>query len=263
MFRSNTGPLLTVIGVLNITAFIGCQTMTGDNGETAKAENASTGVAAVEPSSAAVGHRVRVTADAPVFSEESKAYVQIGAQTAAILKVVSETQVDVLIPSMATGLTSVAIVEPEKDPGAPGQLIVLEPDAKQLLLSLNDGDLKLISAVPRGGEFHTVPQQDEPRIAFDVHNALGKIIFMGAIVDPTQGRFEIYDLDDGDEPVHVIRRAVPPASAVFPLMIPNLPGVASVQFYQADPGVDLNTEEGLRMRRFLTEIRFEENSEKQ
>ena len=86
MFRSNTGRLLAVTCLLNITAFIGCETMTGDNGDNgdnadnadnSKTADASAGVADVSPASAAPGERVRVTANGPVFGEESSAYVEM------------------------------------------------------------------------------------------------------------------------------------------------------------------------------------------
>ena len=261
MLRPTTGRLLAVTCLLNITTFIGCQSVTGNdsNDNTGKTQNAnaSAAVTSVAPPSAAPGHRVRVTADQPIFGEGSAAYVQIGGQTASIANVIDDTQADVFVPNLSPGGVSVAIVEPDKDPGTPGRLVILAPASQQLLLSLNEGRLELISAMPRAGEFHRFSDPDEPRIAFDVFNAQGGLIYTGAIANPTLGRLEIYDQhEDDDEGGHVLRRGTPTSSAVFPLMIPHLPGIGLVKFYEADAGVDLASAEGREQRRFLSEIQI-------
>lgn len=215
----------------------------------------SAGVADVIQDSASPGMTVRVEADQPVFKDEGGARVEIGQQAAKVLKQISPQLVEVLVPLLDPGIAPVEIIEPGKNPGTPGRLNVLPARAKRLLLSFAQGQIELLGLQPTSGLDRTHTDEHGRRIQYEVYNLLGRLIFSDVINHPTEGRHEIHDNDDNVG--HTMRQAPPASQGLFSIRIPNVPGGAVVKFYDVPDNADVNTDEGRRLRSFLSEMQFD------
>ena len=69
---------------------------------------------------------------------------------------------------------------------------------------------------------------------------------------PTLGRTEVFDEPDPGE--HTMRRLGEREVAMFAIMIPNVPGGATVHFYDVPDGVVADSPEGRRIRKFLRRV---------
>ena len=85
------------IAVLFAVLFFGCNKERGGSAVTLSPEGASPGMV------------VRVTTAQPAFSDATAARIEIGGQLAPIVKVVSATEVDVLVPNAAAGESQVKV----------------------------------------------------------------------------------------------------------------------------------------------------------
>ena len=95
-------------------------------------------------------------------------------------------------------------------------------------------------------------ETDHTRLAFDVLNSSGGLVYTGSILHPIAGRLEVVDDSAKGEPLF---HATPNSDdAVFAINLPNVPELCSVRFYEADAGLDLASEQGRSARRFVKEI---------
>ena len=89
--------LWIAIAFLFLTAlFVGCKPKT-------KTEGGGASALTLSPEGASPGMVVRVTTAQPAFSDVTAARVEIGGQPAPIVKAISATEVDVLVPNVAAG----------------------------------------------------------------------------------------------------------------------------------------------------------------
>lgn len=215
----------------------------------------SAGVVDVIQDSASPGLTVRVEADQPVFTEEDGAQVKIGGQVARVLNRISNQIVEVVVPLLEPGIATVEIIEPKKNPGAPGRLNVLPVRARKVLLSLAQGQIELLGHRPTAGLARTGADEYGRRIQYEVYNKLGRLIFRDVVNHPTEGRHEIHDHDENIG--HTMRQAPASTAGLFSIRIPNVPGGALVKFYDVPDNADVNTDEGRRLRSYLSELQLD------
>jgi len=249
--RLNQTAMLFACGCVTI-AFIGCET----SEELQRVLGASAGASAdairVIPDTASPGTTVRVEATGPVFEEDGVAQVQIGEQVAQIVRRINDVAVEVLVPNVAPGVTPVQVLEPDEPSGLPGSLNVLPSRSLQLVLSLSDEGFELLDQGPGGAHPRRGIDPGGRRIQYEVFNKLGRLVFRDVLTHPTLGRSEVFDKPDSGE--HTMHRLGERDAAMFSIMIPNVPGGATVQFYDVPDGVVADSPEGRRNRQFLSEM---------
>jgi hypothetical protein len=206
----------------------------------------------VFPTASSPGMIVRVTASQGIC--ECRFSVLIGGKPATIQRALNAKEVNILVPVLPPGDAEVLVRDQRsKKRRATGKMTILQVISQQLILSFEKDKVKLLSAQPRAGEFTGWDEQDQRRLAFDVFNAQGGLIYTGSIVHPAFGRREVFEGHDGKKPwVHGVK---PPERVVFAVKIPFDPKGAVVKFFDVLPQVDLNTEQGRNSRKYLNEVK--------
>ena len=201
--------------------FFGCNKERGGSAVTLSPEGASPGMV------------VRVTTAQPAFSDATAARVEIGGQLAPIVKVVSATEVDVLVPNAAAGESQVKVTGGKVSGAA--AFTVLPASAQELVLQLKDGKFELVAVHPTADEPTMVTRSQEPQLSYDLINAQGGLVFTGSINHPALARMELFDGPNAREAV--LRREPPHPGhpVVFALKVPMMPSGATVKFYEAAP----------------------------
>lgn len=231
------------IAVLFAVLFFGCNKERGGSAVTLSPEGASPGMV------------VRVTTAQPAFSDATAARVEIGGQLAPIVKVVSATEVDVLVPNAAAGESQVKVTG-EKVSGA-AAFTVLPASAQELVLQLKDGKFELVAVHPTADEPTMVTRSQEPQLSYDLINAQGGLVFTGSINHPALARIELFDGPNAREAV--LRREPPHPGhpVVFALKVPIVPAGVTVKFYESAPNVNLLDAAARQNRKAVGEIKLE------
>jgi hypothetical protein len=209
----------------------------------------------LSPQGASPGLVVRVTTVQPAFSDATAARIEIGGQLAPIVKVVSATEVDVLVPNAAAGESQVKVTG-GKVRGA-AAFTVLPASAQELVLQFKDGRFELVAVHPTADEPTMVTRSQEPQLSYDLINAEGGLVFTGSINHPALARMELFD---GPNAREAILRREPPhpgQPVVFTLKVPIVPRGATVKFYEAAPELNLLDAAARQNRKPVGEIKLE------
>lgn len=202
------------------------------------------------------GSVVRITSGQPAFSDVNSARVEIGGQLAPIIKLVSATEVDVLVPNVAAGESQVKVTGGKISGTAP--FTVLPASAQELVLQLKDGKFELVAVHPTADEPNAVTRSQEPQLSYDLINARGELVFTGSINHPAQAQMELFD--GPNAPSAILRREPPHPGrpVVFALRVPLVPSGATVKFYDVAPQVNLLDATARQNRRPVGEIKLEQ-----
>ena len=231
------------IAVLFAALFFGCKKERGGSAVTLSPEGASPGMV------------VRVTTAQPAFSDATAARIEIGGQLAPIVKVVSATEVDVLVPNAAAGESQVKVTGGKVSGSA--AFTVLPASAQELVLQLKDGKFELVAVHPTADEPTMVNRSQEPQLSYDLINAQGGLVFTGSIDHPALARMELFDGPNAREAVLRREPPHPGQPVVFALKVPIVPAGATVKFYEAAPDVNLLDAAARQNRKAVGEIKLE------
>jgi hypothetical protein len=234
---------MAIAGLFLSALFFGCSKERGGSAVT------------LSPKGASPGMVVRVTTAQPAFSDATAARVEIGGQLAPIVKVVSATEVDVLVPNAAAGESQVKVTGGKVSGAA--AFTVLPASAQELVLQLKDGRFELVAVHPTADEPTMVTRSQEPQLSYDLINAEGGLVFTGSINHPAQARMELFD---GPNAREAILRREPPhpgRPVVFTLKVPLVARGATVKFYEAAPDVNLLDAAARQNRKPVGEIKLE------
>jgi hypothetical protein len=232
------------IAVLVLSALsFGCNKKSGGSAVTLSPEGASPGMV------------VRVTTAQPAFSDATAARVEIGGQLAPIVKVVSATEVDVLVPNAAAGESQVKVTAGKVSGAA--AFTVLPASAQELVLQLKDGRFELVAVHPTADEPNMVTRSQEPQLSYDLINAEGGLVFTGSINHPALARMELFDGPNAQEAILRREPPHPGRPVVFTLKVPIVPRGATVKFYEAAPQVNLLEAAARQNRKPVGEIKLE------
>jgi hypothetical protein len=236
--------LRMTIAVLLVGAlFAGCKKESGGTALTLSPEGASPGMV------------VRVTTAQSAFPDATAARVEIGGQLTPIVKWVSATEIDVLVPNVAAGETQVKVTGGKI--GGTGPFTVLPASAQELVLQLKEGRFELVAVYPTADEPNMVTRNQEPQLSYDLINAEGGLVFTGSINHPAQARVELFD---GPNAREAILRREPPhpgQPVVFTLKVPIVPRGATMRFYESPPDANLLDATVRQNRRPVGEIKLE------
>ena len=209
----------------------------------------------LSPEGASPGMVVRVTTAQPVFSDATAARVQIGGKPTTIVKLVSTTEVDVLVPNVAAGESQLKVRGGKVSGVAP--FTVLPPSAQELVLQLKDGKFELVAVHPTADEPNAVARSQEPQLSYDLVNAEGGLVFTGSIDHPALTRMELFDGPNAREATLRREPRHPGQPVVFTLKVPIVPHGSTVKFYEAAPQVNLLDATARQNRRPVGEIKLE------
>jgi len=231
------------IAVLFAVLFFGCNKERGGSAVTLSPEGASPGMV------------VRVTTAQPAFSDATAARIEIGGQLAPIVKVVSATEIDVLVPNAAAGESQVKVTGGKVSGRA--TFTVLPANAQELVLQLKDGKFELVAVHPTADEPTMVTRSQEPQLSYDLINAQGGLVFTGSINHPALARMELFDGPNAREAVLRREPPHPGQPVVFALKVPIVAAGATLNFYEAAPDVNLLDAAARQNRKAVGEIKLE------
>jgi hypothetical protein len=231
------------IAVLFAVPFFGCNKERGGSAVTLSPEGASPGMV------------VRVTTAQPAFSDATAARIEIGGQLAPIVKLISATEADVLVPNAAAGESQVKVTAGKVSGAA--AFTVLPASAQELVLQLKDNRFELVAVHPTADEPNMVTRSEEPQLSYDLINAQGGLVFTGSINHPAQARMELFDGPNAREAVLRREPPHPGQPVVFALKVPIVPRGATVKFYEAAPDVNLLDAAARQNRKPVGEIKLE------
>ena len=186
---------------------------------------------------------------------DATAQVEIGGRRAVIVKRLSETEMDVLVPNVAAGESQVKVTGGKVSAAAP--FTVLPASTQELVLQLKDGRFELVAVYPTADGPDTVTRSDEPQLSYDLINTQGGLVFTGSINDPARARKELFD---GPNAREAILRREPPhpgQPVVFTLKLPIVPRGSTVKFYEVPPNANLLDADTRQNRRPVGEIKVE------
>jgi hypothetical protein len=209
----------------------------------------------LSPEGASPGMMVRITTAQPAFSDATTARVEIGGQLAPIVKVVSATEVDVLVPNTASGESQVKVTGGKVSGAA--AFTVLPASAQELVLQLKDGRFELVAVHPTADEPTMVTRSQEPQLSYDLINAQGGLVFTGSINHPAQARKELFDGPNAQEAILRREPPHPGQPVVFTLKVPIVPAGAMLKFYESAPEVNLLDAATRQNRKPVGEIKLE------
>ena len=209
----------------------------------------------LSPEGASPGMVVRVTTAQPAFSDATAARVEIGGQSAPIVKLVSATEVDVLVPNAAAGESQVKVTGGKVSGAA--AFTVLPASAQELVLQLKDNRFELVAVHPTADEPTMVTRSQEPQLSYDLINAEGGLVFTGSINHPAQARMELFDGPNAREAVLRREPPHPGQPVVFTLKVPIVPRGATVKFYESAPELNLLDAAARQNRKPVGEIKLE------
>ncbi len=218
-------------------------------------ESGRSSVLNVSPQGASPGMVVRVMSTKSAFPDAATARVEIGGQRTTVVKWVSATEVDVLVPNVPAGDSQVKVTGEKGSESA--LFTVLPASAQELVLQLKDGKFDLVAVHPTADEPNMVTRSDEPQLSYDLINAQGGLVFTGSINHPAQARMELFDGPSAQE--GIVRREPPHPGrpVVFALKVPIVPSGATVKFYEAPPNENLLDAAVRQSRRPVGEIKLE------
>ena len=228
------------------TLFFGCKPRAGKESDGS--------AVALSPEGASPGMVVRVTTAEPAFSDATAARVEIGGQLAPIVKVVSATEVDVLVPNAVAGESQVKVTG-DKVSGT-ATFTVLPASAQELVLQLKDNKFELVAVHPTADEPTMVNRSQEPQLSYDLINAEGGLVFTGSIDHPALARMELFDGPNAQEAILRREPPHPGRPVVFALKVPIVPAGATVKFYEAAPEVNLLDAAARQNRKPVGEIKL-------
>jgi hypothetical protein len=207
------------------------------------------------PEGASPGMVVRVTTSQPAFPDAKSARVDIGGEPAPISKWVSPTEVEVLVPNIAAGESSVKVTGGKVNEAA--GFTVLPASAQELVLQLKDGALELVAVHPTADEPNMVTRSAEPQLSYDLVNPDGGLIFTGTIDHPAQARMELFDGPNAQQAI--LRREAPHPGhpVVFTVRLPVAPRGATVKFYESSAQLNLLDAAARQSRKLVGEIKLE------
>ena len=232
------------IAVLFAALFLGCN----------KKESGASAVT-LSPEGASPGMMVQITTAQPAFTDATTARVEIGGQLAPIVKLVSATEVDVLVPNAAAGESQVKVTG-GKISGA-AAFTVLPASAQELVLQLKDGRFELVAVHPTADEPTMVTRSQEPQLSYDLVNAEGGLVFTGSINHPALARKELFDGPNAQEAILRREPPHPGQPVVFTLKVPIVPSGATVKFYESAPELNLLDAAARQNRKAVGEIKLE------
>jgi hypothetical protein len=209
----------------------------------------------LSPEGASPGMVVRVTTSEPAFPDAATARVEIGGQRAPVVKWVSATEVDVLVPNVAAGDSQVKVTGGKVSGTAP--FTVLPASAQELVLQFKEGRFELVAVYPTADEPNMVRRSDEPQLSYDLINAQGGLVFTGSINHPAQVRMELFDGPNAQEAILRREPPHPGQPVVFTLKVPIVPRGATVKFYEAPSNANLLEATVRQNRRPVGEIKLE------
>lgn len=155
--------------------------------------------------------------------------------------------VQVMVPNFKPGTANVKVMTRDSK-SLEAEVNIMESISKNLYLTLKDGKIIYVKSLPSNNKYERFKDNGNVRrLSYDIFSEKNELLVTGTAVYPASG-MEYFDKDGK------INRTDYKPSGDFVLNIPNIQGMITVKFYEADEKTDLFTEKGMLSRKLINEI---------
>lgn len=177
---------------------------------------------------------------------------EFGNGTPAPARMTPEGDIEVIVPVMPAGETTLSVYQGQKLLGR-GTIDIRESATRLLTISYGPDGLRLLRTSPATGPPTGYVRSRQPRLSFDLINAQGAVVYSGTVLDPAEVRGEVLTQASAGGPVQIGRGAIEASGVVF-IEVPTPPGPVSLRVYRAAASIDLFTNEGRAQRRLISTL---------
>jgi hypothetical protein len=201
------------------------------------------------PSAAAPGQTIQVHLGS-FKGNPDNLRVMVGDQPGRIVQR-HQNMLEVMVPSVAGDSVTLSVFDGEKQV-AQSSFSIAASQSLRLLLSVRDGGVRLLRAVPSNHRPTHLAETKRTRLSFDIVDSQNVVVYTGSIPHPRTRPPERFVLSDTSTGSAGLVEA--PDSAIISIFIPMPQDSARVDFYKAGPHLDLRSNADRARRSRLNQI---------
>ncbi len=186
------------------------------------------------------------------LKDAAEVAVTFADKPASVVRLVDSETIQVVVPDLPPGDARVFVSRGGQVMGE-GKASILPAPMVRVFLRMEGDSVSVARTRPYNGHYDPTARRGR-RLSFDLISGGGQLLYTSAISHPATGTFEVYGAADSLRSRHL--PAVEPY--FFAIKLPYTPEPAILRIYEAAEGADLDTAEGRRERRLVTEIEMGE-----
>ncbi len=187
------------------------------------------------PTTARPGEMIHLHQDRGDFQSYDSLRVTVGGQPARVSRVLSNTDLDVVVPMQAAGNVEIHLRDGSTIT-ASATFAVLDTDCRRIVMRMTGNQVEILRVEPC---FDTADREVatlDPRLSFDLVDDAGSVLHTASIPHPLETPSEVFSRSGS---AATIGRHDPPTSAIFWVRFPNLPNARSLRVYRVPAGLDI------------------------
>jgi hypothetical protein len=189
----------------------------------------------VGPTSARPGELIELHQDHGDFLSYDSLRVTVGGQPARVSRVISNTDLDIVVPMRAPGNVEVHLRDGITTK-ASAMFAVLDTDCRRFVMKMEANRVTLLRIEPCLDTVNRDVATLNPRLSFDLVDAAGFVLHTASIPHPLETPSEAFSRSGN---AATIGRTDPPTSSVFWVRFPNLPNARRLVVYRVPAGLDI------------------------
>jgi len=198
----------------------------------------------VNPTSARPGEKIRLHQNRGDFQSLNTLLVMIGGQPALVSHVISNTDLDVVVPMQAAGNVEIRLLDGNQVLAAV-PFSVLETDCRRFVMEMHGTQVRLLRIEPCFDTIDGDAQTLDARLGLDLVNATGQRIYSTSIPHPLETQAEAFNHSSRGA---TAARQAATDPAVFWVRFPRLVEARGLQVYYVPAGLDLKDPNSLDNR---------------
>jgi len=189
----------------------------------------------VKPTSARPGEMIRLHQNRGDFQSFNSLRVTIGGEPSFVSRVISNTDLDVVVPMRAAGKVEIQLYDGSQLETSTA-FAVLDSDCRRFVMRLHGTQVTVLRVEPCFDMVQRDAETLNPRLSFDLVNAQGQTLYTTSIAHPIETQAEVFSHSSRGA---TIERHDARDPAVFWVRFPNLPAAKGLRVYYVPAGVDL------------------------
>ncbi len=204
----------------------------------------------VDPNSAQPGTLIHLHQDRGAFQSYGSLRVAVGGQPAHVSRVISNTDIDVVVPMQPPATVEVHVSDGDHII-ALATFSVLDTNCRRFVMSMEANHVKLLRVEPCFDNVDGDVATLNPRLSFDLVDNAGHVLHTVSIPHPLETPTEVFSRSGKEA---TIGRTSAPSHAVFWIRMPNLPNAHTIRVYRVAAGLDLKDPQNLGSRTFVDSL---------
>lgn len=197
-----------------------------------------------KPTSARPGEKIHLHQNRGDFQSFNSLQVTIGGQPSHVSRVISNTDLDVVVPMQTAGNVEIHLLDGDQVQAA-APFSVLETDCRRFVMEMHGNQVRLLRIEPCFDTIDGNAETLDPRLGLDLVNANGQRIYSTSIPHPLETQTEVFN--------HTSRGATAARHAatdpaVFWVRFPRLLDARGLQVFYVPAGLDIKDPNNLGNR---------------